>query len=98
MDSERLTLRATLQLVESNHFVDFQLGGHTCQRPPEVVQGRSDDRFNVTPEAGNELLFRSNSVQVRNLKHSNLASFFPGNKLEESAALMLVPGMIIFKL
>lgn len=70
--------------------VDFTLGGHKCERPQDVRQGRADDMFEVTPEPQNRLLWRANAIAARSLKATNVASHFPWSKLEASS-LELAP-------
>lgn len=38
-DSPLTTLRATIQKLERSGSVDFELAGHSFERPPEVCQG-----------------------------------------------------------
>lgn len=37
------TLRWCLQKAEADGMVDWQLGGHTAERPPQVYSGSQDD-------------------------------------------------------
>ena len=83
-DSETMTLRQALQKIERDGVVDYSVGGHSCERPPEVAQGLSDDCFKIAPDPDNLLVWRANAVQVRHLKASNAASFFTWEKLEAS--------------
>ena len=95
-DSEVMSLRDALQKVERGGLVDFKLGGHRCERPPEVQQGRADDRFVITSDPENPLLWKANAVQVRNFKQNNIASHFPYSKLKDSP-LQLDPRQQFFK-
>ena len=85
-----LSLRAALQKVERGGMIDFTFGGHQCERPQEVQQGRADDCFRMTPDPDGQLLWRANTINVRNMKATNVASYFPWSKLS-SSALELVP-------
>ena len=89
-DSEVMTLRSALQEVEKGGMVDFTLGGHMCQRPPEVAQGKADDHFSVTPDGASALLWRPNQIPAKNLKSANVASHFSFDHLN-SSPLALVP-------
>jgi hypothetical protein len=42
-DTTVQSLRQCLQQVEKGGMVDFQLGGHTCERPGQVFSGHHDD-------------------------------------------------------
>ena len=43
-DGDLVTLRSVMQDIERQGCVDFELAGHTKDRPPEVQQGQSPDR------------------------------------------------------
>ena len=43
-DGPLQTLRCTMQEVERAGHVDFELAGHTAERPASVCQGQEDDR------------------------------------------------------
>ena len=90
-----MSLREALQRIEEQGTVDWKVGGHKVERPPDVTQGRSDDRFNVDPDPDQRLLWRSNNVAPRNLKLNKLGSFFPWSSFQESA-LDLVPCTVLF--
>ena len=79
-----MSLRQALQDIERGGLVDFTFGGHSCERPQEVRQGRADDMFQISPQPDSRLLWKSNAIQVRSLKASNAASHFPWSKLESS--------------
>ena len=83
-DSAVMSLREALQLTERAGLIAFSLGGHSCERPPEVTQGRQDDEFSIAPDPGCQLLWRANSIAVKSLKCTNIASHFPFSKLSES--------------
>jgi len=83
-DSAVMVLRQALQQVERNITVDFTLGGHRCERPPQVTQGHADDFFQITPDADSQLLWRPTAIAMRNLKHNNVASHFLWSKLKDS--------------
>lgn len=88
-ESDMISLRSALQKVERSGIIDFTFGGHQCERPQEVQQGRADDCFRITPDPPGQLLWRANTINVRNLKATNVASYFPWSKLS-SCALELV--------
>lgn len=44
-DTPVQSLRACLQQIERSGMVDFQLGGHNCERPAQVFNGHQDDTF-----------------------------------------------------
>lgn len=44
-DSDLQSLRKVIQKCESNGMVDFDLGGHTYNRPAQVVQGNAPDQW-----------------------------------------------------
>lgn len=79
-----MTLREALQHVEKNGLVDYTLGGHKCERPPEVKQGKCDDRFDIQGGPDSPLLWRANNVAMKNLKANNVASHFSWEKLSSS--------------
>ena len=85
-----MSLRAALQQIEKTGMIDYTVGGHKCERPGEVVQGHADDRFQISPDPDQALLYRSNAVAAKNLKFNNLASFFTFQALEASP-LVLAP-------
>ena len=89
-DGPVMTLRSALQEVERKGMIEYTLGGHTCQRPPAVQQGQSDDKFDIAPDTENELLWRPSAIQMKNLKAANVASYFAFNLLDESP-LKLAP-------
>ena len=41
-DSVVMSLRELLQKVENAGMVDFEVGGHSCERPNTVTQGKED--------------------------------------------------------
>lgn len=67
-DSEIQSLRHTLQSTEKGGNVDWPLGGHVCERLAEVQQGRSEDGFQSSADESNPLLWRPNSIAVKNLR------------------------------
>ena len=73
-----------LQHVEMNGLVDYTLGGHKCERPPEVKQGKCDDRFDIQGDPDSPLLWKANNVAMKNLKSNNVASHFTWEKLSNS--------------
>ena len=44
-DSKVQTLRKCLQSVEATGLVEYELGGHSADRPAGVFAGQADDRF-----------------------------------------------------
>eukprot|EP00435_Cladocopium_sp_Y103_P029455 s2934_g7.t1 len=92
-DSAVMVLRHALQQVEKNITVDFTLGGHKCERPPQVTQGNADDFFQVSPDPDSQLLWRPTAVAMRNLKYNNVASHFLWTKLKDSP-LELAPHLL----
>ena len=84
-----MSLKDCLQRVEASGLVEYTLGGHKCERPPEVAQGLSEDAFNVSPDPDNALLWRANQIQTRSLKQSNVASHFPFSTLAQSALTLV---------
>ncbi|CAK9060296.1 unnamed protein product [Durusdinium trenchii] len=83
-DGPLCSLRDALQQVEKNGLVDFSVGGHTCVRPPEVQQGMCDDRFVISADNSNPLLFKPNAIQTKSLKAANLASHFSWEAMQAS--------------
>ena len=79
-----MTLRQALQRLEKSGFIEYTLGGHVCQRPVTVQQGKEDDRFDVSPEDGNGLVWRANSIPIKQLKGANVASHFSHAALKAS--------------
>ena len=91
-DSSLMSLRTALQKVERGGAVDYTLGGHRCERPPQVQQGHADDQFTISPDPDSPLLWRPSAIAMRNLKANNVASHFSYTQLAGSA-LKLVPGL-----
>ena len=89
-DSSLMTLREVLQKVERGGAVDYTVGGHRCDRPPQVQQGQADDHFIVSPDPDSPRLWRQTAVAMRNLKANNVASHFSYTQLAGSA-LKMVP-------
>lgn len=87
-DTNPMVLCAALQAVEKSGMIDFSLAGHTCCRPPEVQQGRCDDRFDVAP-TDEKLLWKANAVPAKSLKASNLASHFSYQQLKASPLVLV---------
>ncbi|CAK9109302.1 unnamed protein product [Durusdinium trenchii] len=87
-DTNPMVLCAALQAVEKSGMIDFSLAGHTCCRPPEVQQGRCDDRFYVAP-TDEKLLWKANAVPAKSLKASNLASHFSYQQLKASPLVLV---------
>ncbi|CAK9089138.1 Uncharacterized protein SCF082_LOCUS42073 [Durusdinium trenchii] len=87
-DSGLLTLRSAIQKIEAAGHVDFTLGGHTCQRPSSVQQGKADDHFEIGPDTSSTLLWRPHNVPSKNVKAANLASQFTAQSLEHSPLYM----------
>ena len=83
-DSQVTTLREALQGIERSGFIDWSLGGHACNRPADVAQGRSDDRFDIVPESGNPLVWRASAINQKQLKAINCASHFSADTLNKS--------------
>ena len=88
-DSPLTTLRATIQKLERSGSVDFELAGHSFERPPEVCQGaeqgdrllghtvcrrQSTLRFQVTVK--DSMVWKPSAVQLKNVKQKNGASYF----------------------
>lgn len=94
-DGPVTALKEALQAAERSGLVEYSLGGHKCQRPSDVQQGRADDRFEISPDLDNELLWRPNAFQTRSLKASNIASHFSFTSLNESP-LVMAPCFKIF--
>ena len=42
-DTAPCTIRAAIHSVEQAGTVDFELAGHSCNRPPEVCQGSEEE-------------------------------------------------------
>lgn len=84
------TLREALQAAEKAGFIDYTLGGHSCARPPDVAQGKSDDRFEVVPETGNPLVWRATAVAQKQLKAINIASHFTADTLGKSPLVLVL--------
>ena len=82
-------MKEALQKVEASGIVEYTLGGHRCERPPEVAQGLSEDAFNISPDGDNSLLWRANQIQTKSLKQSNVASHFPFSMLSQSALTLV---------
>lgn len=89
-DSSLMSLREVLQKVERGGAVDYTLGGHRCERPPQVQQGHADDQFIISADPESPLLWRPSAIAMRNLKANNVASHFSYTQLAGSA-LKLVP-------
>ena len=89
-DSNVMGLREALQQIERTGLVDFKLGGHRCERPPAVQQGRDDDHFELQADPSSALLWKPNTIAVKNLKFTNVASHFVWSKLQ-SSNLQLAP-------
>ena len=89
-DTPVTTLREALQAVEKSGFIDYSLGGHSCARPQEVAQGKSDDRFDVVPETGNPLVWRATAVAQKQLKAINIASHFTAEALDKSPLVLVL--------
>ena len=83
-DGETVTLRMALQAFEKKGIVDYVVGGHQCVRPPGVQQGKEDDRFSVSPDPDNTLVWKPNNINTKSIKAANVASCFPWPALEES--------------
>ena len=83
-------LRECLQSIEKGGMIEYTVGGHRCQRPPSVTQGKADDQFEVGPDPDNELLWRPNAIQTKQLKAVNLASHFPYTALNDSPLLLVL--------
>lgn len=84
-----MSLKEALQRVEASGLVEYTVGGHRCERPPEVAQGLSEDAFSISPDPDNALLWRANQIQTRSLKQSNVASHFPFSMLTQSALTLV---------
>ncbi len=82
-----MTLRSALHIVEASGMVEYTLGGHCCQRPAAVQQGKDDDKFEVSPEDANPLVWKANVIPNKQIKVANLASQFT---CEQFAASPLV--------
>ena len=89
-DSNAMELRSALQHFERKGLVDFVLGGHSCIRPPSVQQGKEADRFEISSDPLNALVWKPNNIQSKNLKAANVASAFSWTALKASP-LEIVP-------
>lgn len=89
-DSSCMMLREALQRFERKGLVEYTVGGHRCQRPASVQQGKQDDCFEVSPDESKVLLWRPNNVPTKSLKAANVASSFSWPSLEASP-LTLAP-------
>ncbi|CAK9115722.1 unnamed protein product [Durusdinium trenchii] len=89
-DGAVTTLREVIRKCESMNMVDVELGGHTYSRPPQVVQGLANDRFEVSRKENSRLLWRPNQVQASGLRATNAASFYAHSTLSASQGLLQV--------
>lgn len=83
-----MMLRQALQSLEQGGFVEYTLGGHMCVRPVAVQQGKEDDKFDISPESENPLVWRPNVIAQKNLKAANIASHFSFGQLEASPLVL----------
>lgn len=83
-DSAVMTLRSCLQLVERSGFIEYTVGGHQCSRPADVTQGKMDDKFELSPEQNNPLVWKATAINSKQLKSINCASHFSADALEGS--------------
>ena len=90
VDGPLQTFRTILQNIEAKGTVDYNVGGFSVLRPPEVQQGKAPDHFVVKPEEGNPVVWRPQAVQAKNLKATNIASYFAYSALTGSP-LKLAP-------
>lgn len=82
-DGPLTTIRQVFLDLEKAGTVNCELSAHKMERPPEVVQGTTQDHFKVSPKKVNTLAWKPQNVQARNLKQTNAASFFEPKQLRD---------------